>query len=204
MRLALTAALLGGLCAFGLARRAQALRLPPRLPPACALRVDVHGPAGFDALSCGADVDATLRAAGRPDGCPALGALRDGAKLTVAGQGGCEVTVGRMAGPALRLLRLPIDINLSSVEDLQALPGIGPELALRVVAGRPYRTIAELRKVAGFGPKRVMALAGATEIAAARPQRVEAEEQGPTPERRKPALPADGTRPKGRGPQKEF
>jgi competence protein ComEA len=73
-----------------------------------------------------------------------------------------------MAGPALRLLRLPIDINLSSVEDLQALPGIGPGLASRLVAARPYRTISELRQVAGMGAKRVAALVGAAEITTSR------------------------------------
>lgn len=164
MRLALTAALLAGLCAFGVARRAKGERLPPRLPPTCATRVEVRGPDRFEALACAADVEASLRVAGRPNTCPPLEELRDGARVTVSGQDRCDIEVGRMAGPALRLLRLPIDINLSSVEDLQALPGIGPALALRIQAARPYRAIAELREVAGIGPKRLAELVGATEI----------------------------------------
>jgi len=41
---------------------------------------------------------------------------------------------GRMTGPALRLLGLPVDLNHSSVEDLQALPGVGPKLAARILS----------------------------------------------------------------------
>jgi hypothetical protein len=164
----LTAALLAGLCAFGLIRRARASLVPGRLPPSCATRVEVRGPGGFDLFGCAADVDATLRAAGRSATCPAIGTLRDGARLTLAEPGACRIDVDRMAGPALRLLRLPIDINLSSVEDLQALPGIGPGLASRLVAARPYRTISELRQVAGMGAKRVAALVGAAEITTSR------------------------------------
>ena len=59
-----------------------------------------------------------------------------------------------MAGPALRLLGLPVDLNLSSVEDLQSLPGVGPKLAERISAARPYRCPSDLRRVEGIGPKR--------------------------------------------------
>jgi competence protein ComEA len=164
LRVAATAALLAGLCAFGLVRRAGASSLPGRLPPTCSVRVQVHGPEGFDQLACAAEVAAALRAAGRPEACPALAAQRDGARVTLTEAGSCATTVGRMAGPALRLLRLPIDINLASVEDLQALPGIGPGLALRLVAARPFRKISELQEVAGIGPKRLAALARAAEV----------------------------------------
>jgi DNA uptake protein ComE-like DNA-binding protein len=37
-----------------------------------------------------------------------------------------------------------VDINASSVEILKSLPGIGDAEAERIVAGRPYRTKAEL------------------------------------------------------------
>lgn len=164
MRVVSTAALLAGLCAFGLVRRASASRLLAPLPPKCATRVQILGPDGFAQLACASEVEATLRAAGRPGSCPPLESLRDGAQVTLATTGSCATRVGRMAGPALRLLRLPIDINLGSVEDLQALPGIGPGLALRLVAARPFRTMSELREVAGIGPKRLAALVGAAEV----------------------------------------
>ncbi len=50
----------------------------------------------------------------------------------------------------------PIDINLASAEDLKRLPGIGEVLAQRILATRrqsPFRSVDELRRVSGIGPK---------------------------------------------------
>lgn len=50
----------------------------------------------------------------------------------------------------------PIDINHASLADLQKLPGIGPKLSQRIVderSKRPFKTIDELRRVYGIGPK---------------------------------------------------
>jgi hypothetical protein len=110
----------------------QAVRaLPPplpSLPPTCAVRV----------LRVDAD-DARL-------GCGGEG-RHDGDRETSLG-------VARMAGPALRLLGLPVDVNHGSVEDLQALPGIGPKLAERIVEARPFAITADLQRVPGIGKKR--------------------------------------------------
>ncbi len=50
-----------------------------------------------------------------------------------------------------------LDINRASVEELSALPGIGPALAQRIVAHRqqhgPFRNVEDLLRVAGIGPK---------------------------------------------------
>lgn len=48
-----------------------------------------------------------------------------------------------------------VHLNTSSLEDLQTLPGIGPELARRIMAGRPYRSVDDLLRVDGLGRKRV-------------------------------------------------
>ncbi|MGV3663844.1 MAG: ComEA family DNA-binding protein [Prosthecobacter sp.] len=45
-----------------------------------------------------------------------------------------------------------IDVNFSTQEELESLPGIGPVLAKAVMAGRPFRTIEELRRIRGIGP----------------------------------------------------
>jgi DNA uptake protein ComE-like DNA-binding protein len=44
-----------------------------------------------------------------------------------------------------------IDLNHASVEELQRLPRVGPAMAERIVAGRPYRTVGQLRRVRGIG-----------------------------------------------------
>ena len=57
---------------------------------------------------------------------------------------------------------LPLDLNKAQRHELEALPGIGPELARRIVAYREragrFRRADELLKVPGIGPKRYAAL----------------------------------------------
>jgi endonuclease YncB( thermonuclease family) len=47
----------------------------------------------------------------------------------------------------------PIDLNAASIEELQTINGLGPVLAARIVAGRPYKSVDELDAIQGFGPK---------------------------------------------------
>jgi DNA uptake protein ComE-like DNA-binding protein len=54
----------------------------------------------------------------------------------------------------------PLALNRASLAELSALPGIGPELARRLRAGRPYERLADLQRIPGFGPRRVARLRG--------------------------------------------
>ena len=55
-----------------------------------------------------------------------------------------------------------IDVNLSTAQELEALPGIGPILAQRIVEYRMqvggFQSIQELDHVKGIGPKKLQAL----------------------------------------------
>ena len=56
--------------------------------------------------------------------------------------------------PARRSLamRFPADAaTRASAEELQTLPGIGPKLAERIIANRPYQKVDDLLKVRGIG-----------------------------------------------------
>lgn len=66
--------------------------------------------------------------------------------------------VGRMDPADLAILEVPIAVNEASLAELDTLPGIGPVLAQRVIEGRPYREIGELRRVPGIGPKKLARL----------------------------------------------
>jgi len=48
-----------------------------------------------------------------------------------------------------------LDLNTATEKELQSIKGIGPVLAERIIAGRPYRTVDDLLKVKGIGPKKL-------------------------------------------------
>jgi len=47
------------------------------------------------------------------------------------------------------------DLNTAGKEELMSINGIGPVLSARIIAGRPYRSVDDLLKVKGIGPKRL-------------------------------------------------
>jgi competence ComEA-like helix-hairpin-helix protein len=46
-----------------------------------------------------------------------------------------------------------LDLNSASKEELMSINGIGPVLSAKIIAGRPYKTVDDLLKVKGIGPK---------------------------------------------------
>ncbi|MBD3400902.1 MAG: helix-hairpin-helix domain-containing protein [Candidatus Coatesbacteria bacterium] len=54
----------------------------------------------------------------------------------------------------------PLDLNRAPAALLEELPGIGPVLARRIVAGRPYENHTELLAVSGIGPTLLAKLEG--------------------------------------------
>lgn len=51
-----------------------------------------------------------------------------------------------------------INLNSATLEQLDTLPGIGPVRAQAIVAGRPFRTIQDVKRVKGIGEKTFEAL----------------------------------------------
>ena len=48
-----------------------------------------------------------------------------------------------------------INLNTATAAELEALPGIGPVIARRIIEGRPYRSVEELERVKGIGRRRL-------------------------------------------------
>ena len=46
-----------------------------------------------------------------------------------------------------------LDLNSATEKELQSIKGIGPVLAARIIAGRPYKSVDDLQKVKGIGQK---------------------------------------------------
>jgi competence protein ComEA len=48
-----------------------------------------------------------------------------------------------------------LNINTATEAELEALSGVGPIIARRILEGRPYRTVENLERVKGLGKKRL-------------------------------------------------
>ncbi len=46
-----------------------------------------------------------------------------------------------------------VDVNRASRESLESLPAVGPTLARRIIEGRPYARLEDLRRVRGIGER---------------------------------------------------
>jgi competence protein ComEA len=87
--------------------------------------------------------------------------LKSGDKVIL--EDGEKTLTGRISGLKSLALGIPIGVNSATAEDLEALPGIGEKLALRIVAWRNengrFSSINSLLEVNGMGERK---LAGIT------------------------------------------
>ena len=102
--------------------------------------------------------DGELRRLACPDdaGLASCGNISDGYRYRA-----CRVA-GAASGPLLVLHGRPIPLDVATADDLQALPGVGPKLADRLVAARdagPICSNDQLSRVPGMGAKRITSLA---------------------------------------------
>jgi competence ComEA-like helix-hairpin-helix protein len=160
-------------CLSGLAWWAHAPGTPVRGDTfSCAEPLEVVGPDGRRGLACSArltELEAVLDAAGagacRDPALAAAASLARPALIRLAAD--CAVVEtrdGMLSGEASLLLGIPIDVNRADACDLEALSGIGPKMAARIVADReergPYCSIEELDRVRGVGLRTVEKLRG--------------------------------------------
>jgi competence ComEA-like helix-hairpin-helix protein len=68
-----------------------------------------------------------------------------------------------------KLVSASVDVNAASFEELQKLPGIGPKLAERIIAHRPYQSVKELDKVPGIGSAKLKQLEPMIRVGSAAP-----------------------------------
>lgn len=130
--------------------------------------VDIGGRvhlAGLHTLPGGSRVADALRAAGGPlpetdtRSLNLARVLTDGEQILV-GEPAQASAPGAGAGngpPAAGTSRPPVSLNRAGLEQLDALPGVGPTLAQRILAYRTshgsFRTLDQLRQVSGIGAR---------------------------------------------------
>ena len=100
------------------------------------------------------DLAAAARAAGAVAPLRASGAIVDGATVRLeSGWALVDVTPG-----TTQVFGGKVSLNDATLAELEGLPGVGPALAARIVAARPYASVAALDRVRGIGPKKLAAL----------------------------------------------
>ncbi|MBN2404498.1 MAG: helix-hairpin-helix domain-containing protein [Coriobacteriia bacterium] len=127
---------------------------------------------GVYELATGARVDDAIRAAGGTLGSSSTDALnlarilQDGEQVYVPTQD--EVEEGKTAAPGLTGSDASVsgsglvNLNTATEAELDALPGVGPSTAQKIVADRdangPFGTVDDLQRVSGIGVKKLESL----------------------------------------------
>jgi len=148
---------------------------PAHAPAPKLLVVDVAGAVrrpGLYRLQQGSRIDDAIAAAGgatakaQLDTVNLAAPVADGEQVLVPGSGvaaaaggGATAASGGGASPSA-----PLDLNTATADELDALPGIGPVTAQKIIAYRtahgPFHAVDELQGVSGIGPAKMAELKG--------------------------------------------
>jgi len=86
--------------------------------------------------------------------------IASGSRVEVTPAGGYGVST--MSGAQLMTLGLLMNLNRATAEDLEAIPGLGPALARRIIDYRqahgPFKVVEDLQEVPGISPQNLQKL----------------------------------------------
>ena len=161
----------GGAGAGAAAPVVAPIRIPSRPAAAKLVVVDVAGDVrrpGLYRLRSGSRVQDALIAAGgatrkaQLDAVNLAAPVADGEQIVVPGSGAGGVAAD--SSPAGSSPSAPLDLNSATLEQLEALPGIGPVTAQKILDYRQqhgaFHSVVELEGVPGIGPTHMAQLKG--------------------------------------------
>jgi competence protein ComEA len=152
------------------------IRVPARPAAAAAAKlvvIDVAGAVrrpGLYRLRSGSRVDDAIAAAGGATGKAQLDTVNlaapvaDGEQIVVPGRGATASGTAASPPAAGSSPSAPVDLNSATLEQLEALPGIGPVTAQKILDYRQqhgaFHSVDELQGVPGIGPAHMAQLKG--------------------------------------------
>jgi competence protein ComEA len=149
------------------------VRAPAKPAAAKLLVVDVAGAVrrpGLYRLRSGSRIDDAIAAAGGATGKAQLDTVNlaapvaDGEQIVVPGRGATAGGTAASPPAAGSSPSAPVDLNSATLEQLEALPGIGPVTAQKILDYRQqhgaFHSVDELQGVPGIGPAHMAQLKG--------------------------------------------
>jgi DNA uptake protein ComE-like DNA-binding protein len=64
--------------------------------------------------------------------------------IATATLAGAQAQMPKAAGDAMKAVTGPLDLNTASLDQREALPGVGEQYAKKIVDGRPFKQVDEL------------------------------------------------------------
>jgi competence protein ComEA len=96
-----------------------------------------------------------------------INAIKDKVTIGAAAATAAPAAMPKAAGTSGKTATALIDLNSADQKTLESLPGIGKSTAKAIIAGRPYKSIDDLKRVKGMSDKKINAIKDKVTIGAA-------------------------------------